>query len=299
MDDKVWTIAEALKWTQGYLATKGDDNPRLSAQYLLSHATGLSRIELYAYFDRPLSMEERGVLREALKKRASGVPLQYAVGEAPFRYLTLKVTPAVLIPRPETEVLVDLVLKQLPQPSGASLHIADVGTGSGCIALALATEREDVAVVASDISPEALEVARHNAETLGATERVSFFEGNLAQPLFEAARAQGIDHLDALVSNPPYVLQTTKDQLPAEVRDFEPEVALFSGEDGLEHFRMLLDQLAQYRSQTPVNVLALELDERMVEQASSELQERQLYGTVWVEKDLAGRNRFLLAKDVL
>lgn len=299
MDDKVWTIAEALKWTQGYLATKGDGNPRLSAQYLLSHATGLSRIELYAYFDRPLSMDERAVLRETLKKRASGVPLQYAVGEAPFRYLTLQVTPAVLIPRPETEVLVDLVLKELPLAPDTSLHIADVGTGSGCIALAMATERADVSVLASDISPQALEVARHNAEKLGVTERVSFFEGNLAQPLFEAAYDQGIDHLDALVSNPPYIPQTTKDQLPAEVRDFEPEVALFSGSDGLEHFRTIIDQLAEYRPQTTVSLLALELDERMVEQACHELQERQLYGTVWVEKDLAGRNRFLLAKDVL
>lgn len=299
MDDKVWTIAEALKWTQGYLATKGDENPRLSAQYLLSHATGLSRIELYAYFDRPLSMEERSVLRETLKKRASGMPLQYAVGEAPFRYLTLKVTPAVLIPRPETEVLVDLVLKELPQPSEAAVRVADVGTGSGCIALALATERADVSVSASDISPEALEVARHNAKMLGVTERVSFFEGNLAQPLFEEARAQGISSLDALVSNPPYIPQTTIERLPSEVRDFEPEIALFSGNDGLEHFRTLVDQLVYYRSQVAVNVLALELDERMVEQARSELQERQLYATVWVEKDLTGRNRFLLAKDVL
>jgi release factor glutamine methyltransferase len=170
----VWTIKAALDWTQGYLATNGAENPRLEAQWLLTAATDLSRLELYTNHDQPLTGEQRRVLREAIKRRVAGEPLQYILGKAPFRHLELRVRPGVLIPRPETEVLVDLVLDELralgeaaaahpadPQPE--ALRVLDLCTGTGCIALSLLHEYPGVQVVATDIDPTALTLAQENA----------------------------------------------------------------------------------------------------------------------------------------
>ncbi len=133
MAEQTWTLKAALEWTQAYLADKGDEHPRRSAEWLLSAATGLSRVQVYAYFDRPLTPEERTVLRDAVRRRAAGEPLQYVTGEVAFRHIVVKVRPGVLIPRPETEVLVGEVLSALDERG--DVLVADVGTGSGCIAL--------------------------------------------------------------------------------------------------------------------------------------------------------------------
>lgn len=298
MTEKTWTVQEALNWTENYLTTKGDEHPRRSAQYLLAHATGLSRIEVYAYFDRPLSDEERSVLRESLKIRATGAPLQYACGEAAFRYLELHVTPDVLIPRSETEMLVDLVLERLAQPSdGYRPLIADIGTGSGCVALSCAHERQDARVIASDISTAALAVARANAERLDLATRVHFCEGNLAEPVFELLAHEGIAHLDALVSNPPYIPTAGMEILPRNVKEFEPQVALHGGEDGLQLFYALIEQLEAFLQKGTLGQLALELDERNVETAANYLEQRGLFARVRVVKDLTDRPRFLVAEE--
>lgn len=285
MTEKVWTVRAALDWTRGYLAVKGDENPRLSAEWLISAATGLSRIELYAYHDRPLTPEERVTLREGVKRRAAGEPLQYVTGEVAFRHIVVKVRPGVLIPRPETEGLVGEALAEiesLPHP-----RVADICTGSGCIALAIANEHPGAAVWATDISPAAVEVATQNAERLGLAERVSVSAGDLLGGLPGELKGS----LDAIVSNPPYIPSTDVPTLPAEVAGFEPHLALDGGPDGLDIFRRLLAEGSGWLK--PGGVLVVELDERRVADAAGEA--LQWYENVRVVPDLAGRDRVVVA----
>ena len=287
---QVWTVRAALDWTRTYLAEKGDDQPRLSAEWLLSAATGLSRIELYAYHDRPLSEEERATLREGVKRRAAGEPLQYVTGEVAFRHIIVKVRPGVLIPRPETEVLVDaglLAVDAAIAERGEAL-VADVCTGSGCIALSIAQERPLARVAASDISPVAIEVALHNAESLGLSDRLSFFEGDLLGALPGELRGT----LDLVIANPPYVPSADVPQLPAEVAGFEPHLALDGGPDGLDFYRRLLSDAREWLR--PGGMLAVELDERRVQQAVAEGLE--WYEDVRLVADLAGRDRIATAR---
>ena len=267
----IWTIKAALDWTQGYLERKGDENPRISAQWLLAEATGLRRIDLYTRFDQPLSMEERDILREYVSRRGAGEPLQYITGEVGFRHIAVKVRPGVLIPRPETEVLVSEALALLPQAprpraanemdeeivSGAqdspveddsaqlddvvvaepqSFLVADLCTGSGCIACSIAHEHPLSRVIATDIAPEAVALARDNAKALQLSERVCVLECNLGS----AIDAGMLGTFDLVVSNPPYVPTAVLDDIPREVADYEPMLALDGGSDGLDIFRQLL-----------------------------------------------------------
>jgi len=183
---ETWTIKRAFEWTRDYLTQKGDEQARLSTEWLLSYACGLSRIDVYTQFDKPLSVDERTNLREAVRRRAAGEPLQYIVGEVGFRHLTLEVRPGVLIPRPETEVLVDLALEALPDPEeGIQLHVLDLCTGSGCVGLSLAFERPDVSVIATDICPEAVSLANDNALANNLSSRFLAIEADLFRPLGE------------------------------------------------------------------------------------------------------------------
>lgn len=285
--DRVWTVKEALDWTRGYLERKADGNPLLSARALLSHATGLSHLELYTMFDRPLSGDERGVLRDAVARRGHGEPLQYICGHAPFRYLDVKVKPGVLIPRPETEVLVDEVLSALQGVEAP--RVADIGCGSGCIACALATEFPAVQVWATDISDMACELARENVVVLGVEERVRVIQCDLDAGI--PSELEGT--FDALVSNPPYIPDEVMAKLPSEVKDFEPELALAGGADGLDVFRRLL--ASAKRLLKPAGLLAVELHEESLEHAQAQA-EAQGFGEVRIVADLAGRPRILLAR---
>lgn len=285
MTEKVWTVSAALDWTRTYLAEKGDEHPRRSAEWLLSAATGLSRIELYAFHDRPLTPEERALLRAAVKRRAEGEPLQYVTGEVAFRHIVVKVRPGVLIPRPETEILAGEVLSAI---SGTvEPRVADICTGSGCIALAIAHEHPGAQVWATDISREAIDVAADNATRLMPDERVTVHEGDL----FTALPPGLIGTLDAIVSNPPYIPSADVPELPAEVAGFEPHLALDGGEDGLDVYRRILEDSVRWLK--PHGVLAVELDERRVEDAAEEA--KQWYEEVRVVKDLTGRNRVVVA----
>ena len=288
--EQVWTIKAALDWTKGYLAEHGDENPRLSAEWLLSAATGLSRVELYAYHDRPLSDDERARLREAVRRRGAGEPLQYVTGEVAFRHIVLKVRPGVLIPRPETEVLVDAVLAGVDGAIAArgEALVADICTGSGCIALAIAQERPEARLIASDISPVAVAVAEENAERLGLWARVTVAHGDLLGALPGELRGK----LDVVVSNPPYVPSADVPDLPAEVAGFEPHLALDGGSDGLEVFRRILDEARQWLR--PGGLLGVELDESMVRIAAAEAE--SWYQEVGVISDLTGRDRIVVAK---
>lgn len=306
MTTDIWTIKAALDWTVGYLESKHDANPRLSAEWLMSEATGLSRIELYVNYEKPLSMDERDVLRGYVARRAAGEPLQLISGTAPFRYLTLKVAPGVLIPRPETEVLVSEALAELHLPRIAdhvqvgeegeeiisaqlpSLRVLDVCTGSGCIACAIASEYPAAKVLALDIADEALRLAKENVEILELEDRVEVRKSNLLQSLSEEEQGS----FDLLISNPPYIPTTVLQGLDREVTDFEPRLALDGGEDGLDLVRILLQQAPN--ALKPQGVLALELFEGHLDKAAT-LAKAAGFEEVRIANDLTNRPRVLIA----
>lgn len=306
MADDIWTVKAALDWTEGYLERKGDPNPRVSAQWLLSDATGLDRIQLYTQFDRPLSMDERDTLRASVTRRGRGEPLQYITGTTAFRYLTVKVAPGVLIPRPETEVLVSEALSELNLPRVADhveageegeeiisaslppVKVIDLCTGSGCIACAIASEHPAAQVLALDIAPEAIALARENAEVAGVASRVEVRESDL----LAAVDSTNYGTYDLIISNPPYIPSAVMETLDSEVKDFEPALALDGGADGLDLFRRFLpDALACLREG---GVLAVELFEGHLDEAAR-LAEEAGFTNVRIAYDLAQRPRILIA----
>ncbi len=279
MAQQVWTIGDTLAWCREYLVHHDDENPKLSAEWLLAGATGLSRIELYMHFDRPLSMEERDVLRETLKRRGAGEPLQYISGEAAFRHIVVKTSRGVLIPRPETEVLVDVVLKGLA--GQAASRVLEVGCGTGCIACSLAREA-GAQVLATDVSLEAVACARANVEMLGLEELVEVIECDCA----DGVRGS----FDCLVSNPPYIPSDELAELPHEVTGFEPALALDGGADGLAFFdRLVVEALPLVKDG---GLFACELHETCLDEAARRLREAGCVD-VKVTKDLAGRDRIV------
>ncbi len=382
-----WTIKSALEWTEGYLAEKGDESPRVSAQWLLSEATGLSRTHLFMSYDQPLSTDERATLRDYVRRRGAGEPLQYITGEVTFRHIPVKVRPGVLIPRPETEVLVSEVLAALPaagkrearwneeaaaqeseavealkeavakaqealpenqrpaeglseaqgiqdasvmqglgeasgveggasaegstaqsnsvtegeaEGSGNSsvapapeaprpLLVADLCTGSGCIACSLAYEHPEVRVIATDIAPEAVALARENVEALGLGDRVAVLECSLGTGIGE----KRMGTFDAVVSNPPYVPTSVLAEIPREVADHEPALALDGGADGLAVFLPLCEWAA--RALRPGGVLACELYEGHLDAAAA-IAQAHGFESIRIVNDLTNRPRILTAK---
>lgn len=224
---ETWTVLRLLKWTAEYFAGKGIEHGRLDAELLLADTLKLNRVGLYLNYDRPLSAEELTAFRKQVERRARREPLAYILGRCEFWSLPFRVTPAVLIPRPDTEVLVEEALKRLP-PQG---RVLDVGLGSGAIAVAIAHARDDVRVEGIDLSPEALAVARENAVANGVAERIAFRQGDL----FTLAGGP----YELIVSNPPYIAVGEMPTLMPEVRDFEPSLALVAGADGLDCYRAL------------------------------------------------------------
>ena len=225
------SVVEALRRAAARLAERGVTAARLEAELMLAHVIGLTRLELYLHFDRPLSQDERAAMRRLLAERGRGVPLAYLTGRREFFSLEFEVSPAVMVPRPETELLVETVLgleRDERLPAG---EILDVGTGAGAIAVSLAHQLPDRRVVATDISPDALAVAARNAGRHGVTGRVTFIEGDL--------NAGQTGPFAAVVSNPPYIAEGERGSLPPEVLA-EPPLALFAGEAGLAVIRRLI-----------------------------------------------------------
>ena len=276
---------ELLRWTAEYLGEKGFHNARLNGEMLLSGVLGVKRLDLYLQFDRPLRPEELAEFKARLLRRAKREPLQYIEGEAHFRDLRLRVDPRVLIPRPETEQLVQRVLDWAAGRPG--LAAADVGTGSGAIALALATEGPFERVVATDVEPGALEAARANHALAAPDSPVEFRLGDGLAPLAG-------ERFDALVSNPPYVADAERASLDTEVRDWEPATALFAGDDGLEVIRRLVAGAPSVLR--PGGLLALEIGAGQGAAVAELVRAAGGFGAPRVERDLAGRDRIVLAE---
>ncbi len=423
MAGRTWTVKEMLDWCEEYLSSKGDENPRVCAQSIVSHVADMSRIELFMNFDKELTPEQLDTLRPLVKRRGAGEPLQYILGVAPFRYLDIKVRPGVLIPRPETEVLVSEVLAALPpmqrrvatdsqvneyegaamieslraaaatsscdaaaasgtdatatssseggttralveedefpddEPAeqhgeaivfGSDRHVgevneiaksdaaasngsdaraandsdaepandsdaraandsdaeapqspafdgfllADICTGSGCIACSIATERPDVRVIATDLSDKAVALAKENVISAGVVDRVGVLQGDLGTPI-ELARPAFMGAFDAIVSNPPYIPSAVLADLPNEVAGFEPELALDGGDDGLLIFRRLTPWAL--RALKSGGIYACELHETCLGEAAS-FAEQIGFSSTRIVNDLTGRPRVLICR---
>ncbi len=387
MSGRTWTVKEMLDWCEEYLSSKGDENPRVSAQSIVSQVAGMSRIELFMNFDKELTPEQLDTMRPHVKRRGAGEPLQYILGVAPFRYLDIKVRPGVLIPRPETEVLVSEVLAALPpmqrrvatdsqvneydgaamieslrvaaasgsnaattngsdaktghdddaaigsddshddgaetghnkaaasdpdeattgsnaattsDPDAAAAQspafdgflLADICTGSGCIACSIATERPDIRVIATDLSDEAVALAKENVASAGVADRVGVLQGDLGAPI-ELVRPAFMGTFDAIVSNPPYIPSAVLADLPDEVAGFEPKLALDGGDDGLLIFRRLTPWA--HRALKSGGVYACELHETCLDEAAA-FAEQVGFSTTRIVNDLAGRPRVLICR---
>ena len=235
MRQKSWTIKELLLVTADYLKKKDIDSPRLTSEILLAHQLDIDRVTLYLNFDQPLTEKELSGYRTLIKRRIKHEPLQYITGTQEFWSLDFVVNSQVLIPRPETELLVELAierLKALPDLGNHLPNIVDLGTGCGAIAISLAKEIGKTKIWATDISLAAIDIARINAEKHGVSEKIEYTQGDLWQPL----EGKGAT-FDLIVSNPPYVSSEEYEDLPPEVRSYEPRLALDGGEGGFYFIR--------------------------------------------------------------
>lgn len=227
----VWTVRNLLTWTAKHFASKKIDDPAKEARLLLGHVLGCRPIDVLTRYDDEPTDAERQQFRDLIKRRVDGCPVAYLVGSKDFYWLTFEVTPAVLIPRPDTETLVLAALDHLK--GKANPAVLDLGTGSGCVAVSVAHQVKTARVTAVDISPEACAVAKRNAGRHGVGERVAVLEGDLFAPLPDDTK------FDLIVSNPPYIGTAEIDTLDAGVKDFEPRRALDGGPDGLDFYRRI------------------------------------------------------------
>lgn len=307
--EEPWTVMRLIRWSADWLGERGVDDPRLDVELLLADALGLARLDLYLQHDRPLVPSELAAFKERLLRRGRREPLQYITGRAQFRELELRVDRRALIPRPETEVLVEEVLRWArvrARESGASVRSGaeaghggapageapfaalEIGTGTGAVALSLAVEGPFGRIVATDVSGEALALARENRAAVAPEAPVDFRRGSLYTSLAPGER------FDAIVSNPPYVAVRERPSLAPEVRDWEPEEAVFAGPGGFEVLRPLIDGAPRHLR--PGGLLALEVGEGQAGAAMESLVATGRFADPRAVEDLAGRPRVVLAR---
>jgi len=282
------SIREAYVEASSFLGAREVKDASICAELLLQHVLGWSRSELLLHWQEPFPAARAEVWRGLIGRKAAGEPVQYIIGEAPFYGLTLRVGPGVLIPRPETELLVERLLHEPLLPQGASIALADIGTGSGAIPVTAARHRPAWRVYASDLSPQALKVARLNAAGCGVADRVAFMEGDLLLPFIERGVA-----LDAVVSNPPYIPAADLPGLAPEVRLYEPHLALVGGDDGLEPYRRLTAQLPELSKQP--TFVGFEVGLGQAEDVAAMLRACADWDDVSFVRDLAGIDRHVIA----
>ena len=275
--EMIWTAGKVLGWAATDFRERGVPTPRLEAEVLLAHVLGCRRLDLYTDYERPLDARELRQYREAIARRRRGEPAAYLIGVKEFWSLEIEVSEDVLVPRPESEILVEACLDRVS--SGAVL---DLGTGSGCLAVALAREGDGLSVHAVDVSPAACDVARRNVERHGLGERVTVFTGDL----YDAIPAG--ERYEAIVTNPPYVIDEEIAILADEVR-CEPRLALAGGADGLDVIRRIIQGAPQHLK--PSGWLLTELDPRQAATVATDLGPTALGVAGEIIKDLSGRDR--------
>lgn len=273
MASRIWTIRDVLDWAAKDFEDRGIESPRLDAELLVANALGIDRIGLYLDLNRPLLEAERSAIRPLVARRREREPVAYILGHREFYGRRFRVTPDVLIPRPDTETLVEHALELIPVDSAC--RVLDVGTGSGVLAVTIAAERPLSEVTATDISEAALDVARDNAQRLGVGERIRFEHADLLG---------GSAQYDVIVSNPPYVRSAEIGALQAEVRGHEPSLALEAGDDGLDVIRALLT--ATERASSPGAQMVVEVGAGQAPQVVELARERSAWEPVRVVPDL-------------
>jgi release factor glutamine methyltransferase len=284
-----WQPLDIIQWTTNFFADKGIPNPRLDAELLLAHILKCSRVDLYVNHEKVVTPEEREKFKHLMQRRATREPLQYILKNQEFWGLALAVSVDVLIPRPETELMIEWALKLFPDPEGTYIFL-DIGTGSGCVALALAFERPKAHIIATDISEAALALAKKNAQKLGLAERIDFVLTDLThKKAWQAAAIQ----FDGILSNPPYIAHHEFETLQPEVRDYEPQSALHGGKSGLDFYpRIFQDAYVLLKEGGHVLV---EIGEGQAPQVVKMAQEVELT-EVMVHKDFQGNPRTLQAR---
>jgi release factor glutamine methyltransferase len=285
--EQAWTLGQLLDWTGKHLAQKGSEFPRLDAEVLLAFTVGCKRIDLYGLrHGEEASADVRHRYKDLIRRRVEGCPVAYLVGKKEFYGLDFAVGPAVLIPRPDTELLVAETLAEAKKTAAAK--IVDIGTGSGCVAVTVAKRLPSAEVTATDVSPDALAQAKANADKHGVLERIRFVEGDLLAPLAKAER------FDIVASNPPYIATEDIPKLPAGVRDYEPRLALDGGPGGYAVLERLADQARAYLK--PSGFLIVEIGAPQEKRAREILQSSGDYRVGPTIFDHSGHPRVLKAQ---
>ena len=281
------TAIEALNWATRCLRDHQIREPRLHAELLLGHALNVRREGLYVHLRDPLGEDQERVFEELVKRRVSGEPLQYILGHQEFWSIDLKVAPGVLIPRPDTEVLVEEALSILSRnPFEKSASVLELGTGSGAVPIALAREGRDLFLFATDVSWKALLLARRNAREAGVSGKIAFVQGDLFSPF---RLLKGREPFDMVLSNPPYVVRSEMAGLAKEVKDFEPRLALDGGEDGLAFHRAIISQSPGYLRRG--GWLLLEVGQGQAGRVSEMMESNGTFASVSRIQDLSGIER--------
>ncbi len=291
---KSWNIKELLEVTTDYLAKKEIESPRLSAESLLAHQLNIDRIKLYLRFDQPLHEQEVAGYRSLIKRRLRREPLQYITGVQEFWSLDFTVGPPVMVPRPETELLVEQVIalcRGNRLTEGPCMRILDLGTGCGALAVAIARDLEAVAVWASDVSQEALDIAKGNARKHGVEERIEFIHSDMWQGLSNQELT-----FDIIVSNPPYINSEAIASLAPEVRDHEPRQALDGGEEGMFYIRNIIEEAPKHLN--PGGWILLEMDPEQTTKALGLIEENNSYGEKVRHKDYSHHHRVVMAQTI-
>ena len=284
------TLIEILRRSEEYLRKHGIPDARRNAELLAGNVLGKSRLELYLEHDRLLEEDEIERMRAVLAQRKGRKPIQYICGEAEFFGLSFDVNPSVLIPRPETELLVEETLKMLGEVKSKEAVVYEIGTGSGCISVSIAKHSETCAIYASDISAEALKTASGNAARNGVAGRIEFLLG----PDFEPFRNGLARRADIVVTNPPYVAAAEFEKLEPEVRDYEPRKALDGGPDGLDVIRRIVG--AAPESMNPAGAILLEIGIGQSEAVAAWIRSTGSFMEPKISKDYQGIDRIITAK---
>lgn len=289
MPDKIWRVVDLLDWTSRYFEQHAIPNSRLDAEVLLGHLLGKSRLQLYLDFEMPVFQEHLTPFRELIKKRIAHTPVSYLTNRKEFMSLDFYVDERVLIPRPETEQLVETILTTKTEKFQ---RLLELGTGSGAIATSLAVHQPEWDITATDISEPALAVAQKNAETHACAAQITFLAGDLFDPI-KAIDPNTETRFDWIVCNPPYVKKTEWDVLSPDVRDYEPEIALFAGDDGLVVIRRLITEAPEYL--VPNGKLILEIGETQADPVQTLINAEPAYCNYKLLKDYAEKERIVLA----
>ena len=282
---KTWRVIDLIEWTTEYFERHEIPTPRLDAELLLGHLLQKSRLQLYLSFEMPVFQGALSKFRELIKKRVDHTPVSYLTNHKEFMSLNFYVDSRVLIPRPETETLVETVL----QYQKDSCRFVEIGTGCGAIAISFSHQRPDWELIATDLSREALEVAQQNAITHNCADRLTFLQGDIFEPLHELPNPR----FDWIVSNPPYVGTGEASTLPLDVREHEPEVALFAGADGLDIIRRIVTDAPQFLNTD--GKLILEIGCNQSDTVQNLIKAQPAYKRCEVIRDYAGIERVLLA----